>query len=118
MAATKNEAFIALQHEKTWKLLFNGGVKGRGGVRVTFEGNLWRREWKFGRGSLLVEGIFPGKGNEQIIGYGEGRLPSNHSRENSGIMTKLKTKKYCSINKLNEYFKMFPEVSLSAIIFQ
>ena len=36
MAAAKNEAFIALQHEKTWKLLFNGGVKGRGG-----ESNLW-----------------------------------------------------------------------------
>ena len=50
MAAAKNEAFIALQ------------------VRVTFESNLWRREWKFGGESLLVEGIFPGKGNEQIIG--------------------------------------------------
>ena len=70
MAAAKNEDFIALQHEKTWKLLLKGVVKGRGvgTVRVTFVGNLWRREWKFGRGSLLVEGIFPGKGNEQIIG--------------------------------------------------
>ena len=52
------------KHENCYLMV---GWKG-GGVRVTFEGNLWRREWKFGRGSLLVEGIFPGKGNEQIIG--------------------------------------------------